>query len=314
MSDVLKSEFTLPEVDINIIRAKEPIEVPIVESRIATVGSSPNSIRHITFDVSGTPLEGKFRAGQSIGVVPNGVDENGKPHKLRLYSVSSPTRGEDGAGKLVSTTVKRVFDEHWDTQEVFMGVCSNFLSNKKPGATVKVAGPSGKRFILPENPEAYNYLFFATGTGIAPFRGMIMDLMEINAKSEIALIFGCAYRTDVLYSEYFEPLNNAVENFHFLKSISREDPRPDGSKHYVQTQLIDNEALLRPILEKPNTLIYVCGLKGMETGIYQILAKQGLTDYLKISDDLAGKDSSTWTYDDVKSGVKSSDRMTIEVY
>ncbi len=306
--------ITYPDLEINIVRAKESIEVPIVESRIATAGGSPNFIRHITFDVSGTPLEGKFHAGQSIGVVPDGVDEKGKPHKLRLYSVSSPSKGEDGHGKLVSTTVKRVIDENWETQELFTGVCSNYLCGKKVGSTVKVSGPSGKRFILPENPGDYNYLFFGTGTGVAPFRGMIMDLMELNAKSEIALIFGCAYRTDLLYKEYFEPLAKSTPNFHYLKSISREDARADGTKHYVQYQLIDSASLLNPILKRDNTLIYVCGLKGMETGIYQILALQGLTDYLQISDDLKDKNPLAWTYEELKSGVKSSDRMHIEVY
>lgn len=307
-------EIIYPDVEINIVRAKEPIEVPVVVSRIATAASSPSFIRHMTFDVSGTPLEGKFKAGQSIGVIADGLDERGKPHKVRLYSVSSPSRGEDGEGKLVSTTVKRVIDEHWETQGLFTGVCSNHLCNQKVGSIVRVTGPSGKRFILPENPDEYNYLFFATGTGIAPFRGMVMDLMEMNAKTQIALVFGCAYRTDILYGEYFDPLAGAVENFHFLKSVSREDPRADGTKHYVQYQLVDKEELLKPILQKDNTLIYVCGLKGMETGIYQILAQQGLWDYLIVSDDLKDKNPLTWTYEELKSGVKPSNRMNIEVY
>lgn len=307
-------EFNYPDLEINVVRAKEPIEVPIVESKIATAVASPNFVRHITFDISGTPLEGKFHAGQSIGVLADGVDENGKPHKVRLYSVCSPSRGEDGQGKLVSTTVKRVIDENWETQELFTGVCSNFLCNQKPGSIVKVTGPSGKRFILPENPENYNYLFFATGTGVAPFRGMVMDLMEKNSKNEITLIFGSPYRTDLLYGDYFKPLAKATENFHFLTSISRENPRADGTKHYVQYQLIDNRELLEPILRKPNTLIYVCGLKGMETGIYQILAQQGLWDYITVKDDLKDKNPLNWTYEELKSSVKSSDRMHIEVY
>lgn len=314
MESKSKAGFTYPDLDINVVRAKEPVEVPIVVSKIATAAASPNFIRHITFDVSGTPLEGKFHAGQSIGVVADGLDENGKPHKLRLYSVSSPSRGEDGHGKLVSTTVKRVIDEHWESQNLFLGVCSNYLCDQKVGSVIRVAGPSGKRFILPQNPENYNYLFFATGTGVAPFRGMVMDLMELNAKSKIALIFGCAYRTDILYGEYFEPLSGAVENFHFLKSISRENPRADGTKHYVQYQLVDNRELLEPILRQDNTLIYVCGLKGMETGIYQILAQQGLWQYLVVDDALKEKNPLTWTYEELKSGVKSSDRMHIEVY
>lgn len=314
MSEIEKIEILYPDLEINIVRAKEPIEVPIVESRIATAVASPNFVRHITFDISGTPLEGKFHAGQSIGVLADGVDENGKPHKVRLYSVCSPSFGEDGHGKLVATTVKRVIDENWETQELYTGVCSNYLSNQKVGSVVKVTGPSGKRFILPENPQDYNFLFFGTGTGVAPFRGMIMDLMKLNSKNEVVLIFGSPYRTDILYGDYFKSVDEKIDNFHFLTSISRENPRPDGTKYYVQYQLLDNKALLEPILQKPNTLIYVCGLKGMETGIYQILAHQGLWDYITVKDDLMQKNPLSWTYDELKTGVKSSDRMHIEVY
>ena len=112
----------------------------------------------------------------------------------------------------------------------------------------------------------------------------------------------------------FKSLDEKIDNFHFLTSISRENPRPDGTKYYVQYQLLDNKALLEPILQKPNTLIYVCGLKGMETGIYQILAHQGLWDYITVKDDLMQKNPLSWTYDELKTGVKSSDRMHIEVY
>lgn len=310
----ISTEIVLPEVSINIYKPKDPVEVPVVESRIATLESSPNFVRHMTFDVSGTMLEGNVRAGQSIGIVPPGTQENGRPHKLRLYSVSSPTKGEDGQGKLVSTIVKRVIDEDWETQKLFTGVCSNYLCGLKPGDKVMMTGPSGRRFILPENPEDYNYIFFATGTGIAPFRAMVMDLMAAGVKSDIVFIFGSPYRTDLLYNEYFEPLAEKVPNFHYLKSISREDRRPDGTKPYVQYQIVDNAELLHPILSKDNTLIYICGLKGMETGIYKLLAQAGLNDYFTVSEELLSIDPAQWRSDDVRQGVKPNDRMFLEVY
>lgn len=306
-------EITYPDVAINLVRAKDPIEVTIVENRIATEAGSPSFIRHITFDITGTPLEGNITAGQSIGIIPEGTDDNGKPHKVRLYSVSSPTKGEDGRSTLVSTTVKRVIDEHWDTKDIYTGVCSNYLCSLPVGSKVKMTGPSGKRFILPESANDFNYLFFATGTGIAPFRGMTMDLMERGVHNEIAMIFGCPFRTDLLYRDYFDTLNQQSPHFHYLKSISREAPRGDGSKHYVQYQLIDNRELLEPMLRKDNTLIYVCGLKGMETGIYQILAQQGYLDYLKVPEELKDKDPASWSWDEIKS-IKPSDRMHVEVY
>lgn len=307
-------DITLPDVEINICKPKSPVEVPIVDNRIATVASSPNFIRHITFDLSGTELEGKFVAGQSIGIVPEGFERNGKPAKLRLYSVSSPSKGEQGKPNLVSTTVKRLIDEDTETQELFTGLCSNYLASKKPGDLVRVTGPSGKRFLLPENPGNYNYVFFGTGTGVAPFRGMIMDLMDQNADSEIALIFGAPYRSDLLYSDYFEPLSQQKDNFHYLKSISREDPRPDGTKFYVQYQIVDNKELLGPLLSKPNTLIYICGLQGMESGIYRLLAQEGYHHYLKLKNGLEDKEPSSWTSEEIKKNVKGSDRMFVETY
>ncbi len=294
----MSTEFNIPDVPINLVKPKEPVEVPIIESKIATAASSPNFIRHITFDVSGTPLENNIRSGQSIGILAPGIDEKGKPHSLRLYSVASPTGGEDGNGKIYATTVKRVIDENWDTQDLFTGVASNYFCSLKPGDTVKMTGPSGKRYLLPENPENYNYIFFATGTGIAPFRGMIMDLVKAGSKNEMVMVFGCPYRTDLLYADYFNKLDADLSNFHYLKMISREEPRSDGSKPYVQSALTYNEDLLGPILRKDNTLIYICGLKGMEEGILKTLLKQGLTAYVT----------------ETERGLKHTDRMFVEVY
>src|SRR5699024_63933 len=210
-------------------------------------------IRHMTFDISGTALEGHIRIGQSIGVLPPGENERGRPYKLRLYSVSSPTKGENGKQNLVSTTVKRTIEEREDNS-LYLGVASNYLADLEVGDTVKLTGPSGRRFLLPENPNDFNYLFFATGTGIAPYRGMVMELLEAGVKGDTILIFGCPYRTDLIYANYFKDMDEKYSNFCYLPYISREDRRTDGSKKYVQTCLWDDKELLDPVLEQDNTL------------------------------------------------------------
>ena len=43
-----------------------------------------------------------YREGQSIGIIPDGIDKNGKPHKLRLYSIASSALGDLGDSKTVS--------------------------------------------------------------------------------------------------------------------------------------------------------------------------------------------------------------------
>lgn len=306
-------EIKLPEVELNIYTPKDPVEVPIVENWICTKRSSPNFVRHVTFDISGTDLEGRVRVGQSIGILPPGQNENGRDYKLRLYSVASPTKGEDGDTSLVSTTVKRTIEELEDNR-LYLGVCSNYLADLTPGDTVKMTGPSGRRFLLPENATDFNYLFFATGTGIAPYRGMIEELLDAGIENEIVLVFGCAYRTDLLYAEYFESLDKEYDNFHYLPHISREARREDGSKKYVQTCLWDKPELLNPLLEQENTLMYICGLKGMEKGIYETLAEKGFNEYLDIREPASGKEPSEWNERDLKRYVKPSSRTFVEVY
>lgn len=306
------SEIKLPEVELNIYSKNDPVEVTVVENYVVTKESSPNIVRHITFDISGTDLVDRVRIGQSIGILPPGENEKGKPHKLRLYSVSSPTAGESGKKHLVSTTVKRTIEEF--ENKLYLGIASNYLADLQPGDKINVTGPSGRRFLLPENAKDFNYVFFATGTGIAPFRGMIKELFEEkDYKNNCALVFGCSYRTDLLYSDYFEELSSKQDNFDYLVSVSREDRRADGSKCYVQTKLEDNKDTLAPILAKDNTLIYICGMKGMETGIYTQLVDQGYTDYLEIKKELP-EDLSEIPHNKFKRFIKAGVRTFEEVY
>lgn len=303
----------MPDVAINLCRANDPVEVPLVESRIVTVEASPNFVRHVTFDVGGTPLEGRLLAGQSFGIVPPGTDERGKPHKLRLYSVSSPSRGEDGKGRLASTLVKRVIDEHHDGHGLFLGVCSNYLCDIRPGDAVRMTGPAGKRFLLPAAPADYNYVFFATGTGIAPFRAMVLDLLAAGVNSRIHLIVGVPYRTDYMYHDLFTGPARELPGFRYRPVVSREERRFDGFKRYVHHEISEDDEL-RETLAKPNTLIYVCGIKNMESAIYRELLGHGLEDYIALRNPPEGKAPREYGPEEFQRHVRPGLRMFLEVY
>lgn len=57
----------------------------------------------VELSVFGCLGEVPYREGQSIGVIPDGIDKNGKPHKLRLYSIASSALGDFGDSKTVSS-------------------------------------------------------------------------------------------------------------------------------------------------------------------------------------------------------------------
>ena len=312
---------TLPDVRMNLIRPKAPAISRVVSNELCMNGKSASFVKHLVLDVSGTPLAGNFLAGQSFGVIAPGTDERGRPHKVRLYSVACPSWGEDGDGNLVSTTPKRLIDEYQPQKptddstdhRLFLGVCSNYLCDIREGDEVLVTGPNGKRFLLPEDIEAHNYLFIATGTGIAPFRGMLMELFEGTGGptgARAALVMGTPYTTDLLYEDLFQRLHREHANFEYHTAISRESDRL-----YVGS-LIEREIdRFTDLLQDPRTLVYICGLEGMQFGIFQALARHGLADgYVTLHEDLAARPPDEWRFTDIKRRIKPTARCMLEVY
>jgi len=312
--------LTLPEVRMNVVRPSAPVVGRVVRNDICTASrKAAGFVRHIEIDVSGTPLAVSFRAGQSFGVIPPGVDvKTGKPNQVRLYSLACPSAGEDGAGAIVSTTVKRTIDEHWDDKTLFLGVASNYLCDLRLGEEVRLSGPNGKRFLLPVETDAHDYLFLATGTGIAPYRGMVRDLLADGCQRPITLIMGAPYRTDLLYHEEFIALAHRHANFTYLTAISRERDDDGGPGLYVHQRLALQRHVAAPGLLTGDTLVYICGIAGMEIGVARVLA-EALTDdalgrYLTITDDALSADPAAWTRDTFKREARFTERVFIEVY
>jgi ferredoxin--NADP+ reductase len=308
----------LADVQQHLISPAAPVIAKVVSTRVCTAArKAAGFVRHVEIDVSGTPLENNLRAGQSFGVVPPGTDDKGRPHKLRLYSIASSTAGERADGTVLATTVKRTVDEHWDTHKLFLGVCSNYLCDLDEGDEVLVTGPVGKRFVLPQDPHAHDYLFFATGTGIAPFRGMLGDLQASDYAGHASLIMGTPYRTDLLYDPELRAMDAQHDWFHYRTAISRETTEHQPRPMYVQDRLQADADALIPVLSSDRTLIYICGIAGMELGIlralWTMLPPTVRTQYLNISHDIP-QDPAHWDRKMIPRQIKPTKRVMLEVY
>jgi ferredoxin--NADP+ reductase len=309
--------IALPEAKMHLYRPGEPVTAKVVKNEICTSRKAAGFVRHLEFDVSGTLLAGSVLPGQSIGVLAPGQDEKGRPHAVRLYSVASPTAGEDGAGAVISTTVKRTIDEHWENHKLFLGVASNYLCDLQVGDSVRLSGPNGKKFLLPADVNAHDYVFFATGTGIAPFRGMLLDLIHKKASSRVALVMGSPYATDLLYHDLFTRLASEHANFTYLTAVSREKQHDGHDPMYVQDRITASQDVLLPLLSSERTLIYVCGIAGMELGIFQHMARHltpsTLEQYLTVEPGAMG-DIGSWSRKMLHREIKVSRRVFLEVY
>jgi len=163
------------DVPVNIYRPNAPFIGKCISNETLVKESGIGIVQHLKFDISTGDL--RYLEGQSIGIIPPGVDKNGKPEKLRLYSIASTRHGDNLDDKTISLCVRQLEYKHPETGETVYGVCSTYLTKIKPGDDVKITGPVGKEMLLPEDPEA-NIIMLATGTGIAPMRTYLWRMFK----------------------------------------------------------------------------------------------------------------------------------------
>ena len=260
------------DIPVNIYRPKNPYIGKCMSNEELVAEGGVGTVRHLKFDISGGDL--RYVEGQSIGIIPPGVDNQGKPHKLRLYSIASTRHGDDVDDKTVSLCVRQLEYKHPESGDTVYGVCSTHLCNLEVGADVAITGPVGKEMLLPHDEDA-TIIMIATGTGIAPFRAFLWRMFkeqheDYKFKGLAWLFFGIPFTANILYRQELEELQRQFpDNFRLTCAISREEKNPEGGKMYIQDRIKEKADDLWPLIQKPNTHTYICGLKGMEDGIDQ---------------------------------------------
>ena len=267
------------DVPVNIYRPKTPFEGTVVNNYSLLKEGAIGRVNHITFDLKDSDPFLNYVEGQSIGIMPAGEDANGKPHKLRLYSIASTRHGDDFNGNTVSLCVRQL--QYEKDGETINGVCSTYLCDIKPGDKVKITGPVGKEMLLPKEEDA-NIVMLATGTGIAPMRAYLRRMFEAtekeknkwNFKGKAWLFMGAPKSANLLYEEDLQRyLTEYPDNFKYTKAISREQQNAKGGRMYIQDRVLESANELFNMIEDEKTHIYLCGLKGMEPGIDEAMTK-----------------------------------------
>ncbi len=262
--------------------------------RVTEVGKDYDT-HHIVLDFGSMPFP--VLEGQSIGIIPPGVDEKGRPHHARQYSIASPRNGERPGHNNLSLTIKRVLEDH-DGKPV-RGVGSNYMCDLNVGDKVQVIGPLGASFLMPNHPKS-NIVLICTGTGSAPMRAMTEWRRRLRASGKfeggkLMLFFGARTPAEL---PYFGPLNNLPKDFIDIEfAFSREAGK---TKRYVQDALRDRAADVAALLKDGNTCFYVCGLKSMEEGVVMALR------------DIAQNAGLDW--DSIGAALKKEGRLHLETY
>lgn len=262
--------------------------------RVTAVGKDYDT-HHIVLDFGSMPFP--VLEGQSIGIVPPGVDDKGRPHHARQYSIASPRNGERPGHNNLSLTIKRVLEDH--AGQPVRGVASNYMCDLKVGDQVQVIGPFGTSFLMPNHPKS-SIVMICTGTGSAPMRAMTEWRRRLRASGKfesgkLMLFFGARTQEEL---PYFGPLQSLPKDF--IDSNFAFSRTPGQPKRYVQDAMRERAADLAQLLQDPNACFYVCGLKAMEEGV--VLALR----------DIATGAGLNW--DEVGAALKREGRLHLETY
>lgn len=203
--------------------------------------------KHLEWRVMDAPPL-QFQAGQFV----TAHVESGAGTELRPYSIASPPRN-DPDFELCLNRVKG-------------GFVSNYLCDLELGSVVDFKGPYGS-FIVTK-PIDRDLVFLATGTGVAPFRSMLMDLLakETEPSHEVWLIFGVRFVEGLLYREEFESMQRAHPRFHFVPIVSRSPSDWPGATGHVQDQL------RKGFGGRKDFRAYLCGVTAMVEEVRTILS------------------------------------------
>ena len=295
------------DVPVNTYKPKTPFMGTVTENYSLLKDGAIGRVQHITFDLAGGDPQLKYIEGQSIGIIPEGEDANGKPHKLRLYSIASTRHGDNLEGNTVSLCVRQLEYKN-DAGEQIYGVCSTYLCDIEPGTKVKITGPVGKEMLLPDDENA-NIIMLATGTGIAPMRTYLRRMFEPREqeangwkfRGKAWLFMGAPKTANLLYDEDFLHYEKEYpDNFRYTKAISREQQNAKGGRMYIQDRVLEHAEEIFAMIEDPKTHVYMCGLRGMEPGIDEAMTAAAAAKGLD------------WA--ELRPQLKKADRWHVETY
>jgi benzoyl-CoA 2,3-dioxygenase component A len=245
---------------VNLYSIQKPAIATVSGNFRLTADGASSDIHHIVLDFGNASFP--VLEGQTIGILAPGLDDAGRPHHVRLYSVASPRDGERPRYNNLSLTVKRVTADHEGA--AVRGVTSNYLCELKKGDQVNVVGPYGTSFLMPNHPGSH-LLMICTGTGSAPMRAMTerrRRKSNLKENGQLMLFFGARTQEEL---PYFGPLTRLPKEFIDINlAFSRVPGKP---RQYVQDLLRTRADAVAQLLRDDNTYVYLCGLKGMEQGV-----------------------------------------------
>lgn len=189
-----------------------------------------------------------FMAGQYVDVL---LDDGTR----RSFSIANAPHESDRLQLHVRLVEGGKFTGH-----VFNGM--------KAGDSLKIEGPLGTFFLHEVSDKPI--IFMSGGTGFAPVKSMVEQLIELGLERPMVLYWGVKTPADLYLVDLPEKWQREHDNFKFIPVIS--EPKPEHEWH-GRTGFV-HEAILQDYQELASYQVYACGSSPMiEAGRAPFMAK-----------------------------------------
>lgn len=146
---------------------------------------------------------------------------------------------------------------------------SGWLYNLETGSTLQVSRALGT-FTF-KSPPGREVVFLATGTGVAPFRAMLLERLAAADSRRFTLVLGSGHAVNLAYHDEFKALARSHPNFQYVPTLTRATEFEwSGARGRVQ------ERFLESFQGRTDIDVYVCGIPVMVHAVKALLRDGGL--------------------------------------
>lgn len=152
------------------------------------------------------------------------------------------------------------------------GIATGYVhTTLQVGDEIRLSGPYGDFYLRGDVDEI---IMIAGGSGLAPMRSIILDVIEKGLDLKMVFFFGAVTRRDLYYVEYFNELAAEHPNLRFIPALSAP---AEGDNWEGETGLI-TEVVERHVPDAESREAYLCGSPGMINACLNVLGKKGFTN------------------------------------
>lgn len=242
------------KLDVEDIGSIKLYDKKILPAKISSITKVTNNIIKLVFRLPPTS-NFKFNSGQYVNLIKGNLN--------RSYSIANKANHNNQLVFYIKKYENGLMSKYW-------------FEEAKVNDLLRIEGPLGSFFL--RNSEIENIIFLATGTGVAPVKSILENVLESSSnfsKKKFWVFIGARYKEDL----FWEPkLDDRQIDLKYIPVLSRQENDWTGKKGHV------HHVVLEQNINLANAQVYACGSNEMIQSAKSILIRNSLKESNFFSD------------------------------